>query len=413
MSGGSVRIAVIGGGAAGLMAAGRAGENGACVTLYEKNRSFGRKLAITGKGRCNVTNDCDADEFIKNITKNGRFLYTAANRFTSADTKAFFESRGVPLKTERGNRVFPRSDKAADIVGALSGYAEEHIRKAVRERVLSIDKTGCVFTVATERGKESFDRVIVATGGVSYPATGSTGDGYAFAEHFGHSIETPVPSLVPLTVKGGFSGTLQGLTLKNVGLKVFDEDAGKTVYEDFGEALFTHFGFSGPIILSASAHMREKHRYTLVFDLKPALDVQTLDRRLQRDFSEKPAKTFHVYLRELMPSSLAAAFAGYCGIGQERTLNSITRAERYSIINDLKAYRFGVTGFRPIAEAIVTSGGVPVSELFPKTMESRLCPGLYFAGEVIDCDAYTGGFNLQTAFSTAVLAADAASGMIG
>ena len=409
MTEGSIKIAVIGAGAAGLMAAGRAGENGADVTLYEKNREPGRKLAITGKGRCNVTNDCDENEFIKNITKNGSFLYTAAHRFTSADTKAFFEGLGVPLKTERGNRVFPKSDKAADIVAALSGYAVRNIRKLRRERVAAIDKDGGEFIVKTEEGQARFDCVIIATGGVSYPATGSTGDGYAFAERFGHTVETPVPSLVPLNVKGGFSGTLQGLTLKNVGLKVIDTDAEKTVYTDFGEALFTHFGLSGPIVLSASAHMREKHAYRLVFDLKPALDVQTLDRRLLRDFADKPTKTLSVYLRELMPASLAQEFAAYCGIDGGRTLNSITRTERFDLINSLKGYGFDVTGFRPIAEAIVTSGGVSVKEIFPKTMESRLCPGLYFAGEVIDCDAYTGGFNLQIAFCTAVTAADAAS----
>lgn len=412
MNGKALKIAVVGGGAAGLTAAGRAGENGAEVTLFEKNRELGRKLAITGKGRCNVTNSCDSDEFIKNVTKNGRFLYTAANRFTSADTMSFFEGLGVPLKVERGNRVFPESDKASDIVAALSGYAKRNLKRTEHEKVLSIERSGDGFTVKTGRGEAFFDRVIIATGGVSYPATGSTGDGYVFAKRFGHKIEEPVPSLVPLTVDGGFLGTLQGLTLKNVGLKVLDDDTGKTVYEDFGEALFTHFGFSGPIILSASAHMREKHRYTLSFDLKPALDVQTLDRRLQRDFSENPSRSFSVYLRGLMPASLTGYFADYCGIKGDRTLNSITRTERFSIIAALKDYRFEISGFRPIAEAIVTSGGVSTLEIFPKTMESRLCPGLYFAGEVIDCDAYTGGFNLQIAFSTAVLAADAASGKI-
>ncbi|MBO4217407.1 MAG: NAD(P)/FAD-dependent oxidoreductase, partial [Clostridia bacterium] len=343
---------------------------------------------------------------------NGRFLYTAANRFTSADTEDFFERLGVPLKTERGNRVFPQSDRASDIVAALSGYVKKNGVRIIHENVVSIEKDGSRFAVITDRGRSAFDRVIVATGGVSYPATGSTGDGYLFAKSFGHRIEEPVPSLVPLTVKGGFSGTLQGLALKNVGLRVRDEDTGKTVYEDFGEALFTHFGFSGPIVLSASAHMREKHRYTLVFDLKPALDVLTLDRRLLRDFAENPSRSFAVYLRGLMPASLAGHFADYCGIAKDRTLNSITRAERYDIIKSLKEYRFPVEGFRPIAEAIVTSGGVSTLEIYPKTMESRLCPGLYFAGEVIDCDAYTGGFNLQIAFSTAILAADAASGKI-
>lgn len=411
------KIAVVGGGAAGMMAAGRAAELGAAVTLFERNSLLGRKLGITGKGRCNVTNDSSPDDCIKNVTQNGKFLYSAFHSFAPQDTMAFFESLGVPLKTERGARVFPVSDKATDIVLALKYYCLTNGVVIRTERVTAFLRAddGLLTGVRTERAAyDGFDAVILCTGGVSYPVTGSTGDGYALAASVGHTIVPPTPSLVGLESDTPLCRQTQGLSLKNVAVSVRDEESGKTIYRDFGEMLFTHFGMSGPMILSASAHLRPMapHRYTVLLDMKPALDAETLDRRLLSDFAKYQNKDFSNALIDLLPSKMQEPFLALCGVERDRKVHSVTQEERRRIGTLLKAIPLSVTGFRPITEAIVTSGGVSVKEVLPKTMRSRLCPNLYFAGEVLDLDAYTGGFNLQIAFSTARAAAEDAANTI-
>lgn len=404
-----MEIAVIGGGAAGLMAAGRAAELSGHVTLFEKNSLPGRKLRITGKGRCNVCNNCDIETVIANVPKNPRFLYAALHRFSPSDTMAFFEALGVPLKTERGNRVFPVSDRAADIAEALARYGDRSgVRRlhATVRRVLP-DEDGR-FDLETESGRFTFDRVIVATGGASYPLTGSTGDGYRFAREMGLSVARIVPSLVPLVTEERDPAEMQGLSLKNTALRVFDTESGKIVYTDFGEMLFTHYGVSGPMILSASAHLGgiEPGRYRLSLDLKPALDVQTLDKRLLSDFSKNQNRDFANALTALLPQKLIPVIVRWSGIDPKKKVNLVTREERRVLVSLLKDFTLTVRCARPVREAIVTSGGVDVRELSPKTMEAKKVPGLYFCGEVIDVDAYTGGFNLQIAFSTARLAAE-------
>ena len=402
-----VKVAVIGAGAAGMMASAKAAELGAFVTLFEKNDRVGRKLGITGKGRCNLTNNCTVNEYIENVPGNPRFMYAAINAFSPSDTMEFFEGLGVPLKTERGNRVFPVSDKAQDVVTALKRCKDRSGVKTVFEKVIDLDKTDEGFTVVTEKGGYQFDRVIIATGGASYPLTGSTGDGYRFAKKLGINVTDIRPSLVPLETEENWCRSLQGLSLKNVALKVTDAGSGKIVYDDFGEMMFTHFGVTGPMILSASAHLRDitPGKYSMSVDLKPALDRETLDRRLLSDFAKYKNRDFSNALSDLLPSKLIDVFVELSGIPAQKKVNSITKEERAAAVNLLKELKFTVRGARPIAEAIITSGGVDVKEIDPKTMESKKIKGLYFAGEVIDVDAYTGGFNLQTAFSTAVLAA--------
>ena len=406
------RVAVIGGGAAGMMAAGYLQSLGASVVLYERNRKTGAKLLITGKGRCNVTNACDIPTFIHNVMHNPRFLYTALSRFSPEDTMAFFESMGVPLKVERGNRVFPVSDSAADIVMALRHYLDENGVKTVYHRVKAIEKKGDSFLVLTEERSVPFDAVIIATGGKSYQKTGSTGDGYRFAEAFGHTVTPLRPSLVPLECEEPFCRALQGLSLRNVGVKAFDEN-GKTVYDDFGELMFTHFGITGPTVLSMSAHLADigKKKYTVSIDLKPALDEATLDKRLLSDFTKYKNRNFDNALDDLLPKKLIEPFVRLSGISPFKKVNEITKEERHRIALLLKGLTVTVKRTRPLEEAIVTAGGVSVKEIDPKTMESRLCPGLFFAGEVIDVDAYTGGFNLQIAFATARLAAEGVLGI--
>lgn len=402
-----MRVAVIGAGAAGMMAAGHAAEYGGDVTLFEKNSFSGKKLRITGKGRCNVCNDCDVNTVIENVPTNPRFLYTALHAFTPADTKAFFEERGVPLKTERGNRVFPVSDNAEDIVNALRTYTKEHGVHYVSETVKAIRLSDGGFTVSAARDY-SFDRVIIATGGASYPRTGSTGDGYRFARSFGIAVTDLSPSLVPLETVEREPAEMQGLSLKNTALEVIDTASGKTVYRDFGEMLFSHYGVTGPMILSASSHLRKvtPGRYRLKLDLKPALDEKTLDARLLADFGKFANRDFGNSLGELLPQKMIPVIIRRCGIDPQKKVNAITREERRALLETLKGYTLTVKGFRPIDEAIITSGGVDVKELSPKTMEAKKVPGLFFCGEVIDVDAYTGGFNLQIAFSTARLAAE-------
>ena len=410
-----MKIAVIGGGPAGMCAAGKAAELGAEVTLFEKNKLLGMKLGITGKGRCNVTNDCTPDVFIKNMTKNGKFMFSAINSFSSADTMAFFEGLGVPLKTERGNRVFPVSDKSRDIVLALKKYVLDNGAKIINEKVTELvpAETGeqKISAVITEKRRYEFDAVILCTGGVSYPTTGSDGDGLRFSEALGHKIITPTPSLIGLTSDDRCCAEMQGLALKNVAVTVCDTaKKNKTIYEDFGEMLVTHFGVSGPTILSASAHMRpmEKDRYEVHVDLKPALDEVKLDKRIVSDFEKYKNKELANALCDLLPSSMIAPVIARAGLDGTKKVNSVTQKERRALLETLKKFTVKISGTRPIAEAIVTSGGVAVSEISPGTMQSKKWDNLYFAGEIIDVDAYTGGFNLQIAYSTGMKAAESA-----
>ena len=404
-----VRVAVIGGGAAGMMAAGTAQSLGASVTIFEGMDRLGKKLAITGKGRCNVTNNCSSEEFLQNITKNRRFFYAAINSFSTSDTISFFEGLGVKLKTERGNRVFPESDKAKDIVDALRHYSSSC--NIVYSKVNGIKKTDDGFLISSSKGEYSFDKVIIATGGRSYPLTGSDGSGYKLSRSLGHTVTELFPSLIPLISKSSLCPKMQGLSLKNVSLKLLDKNR-KTLYTDFGEMMFTHFGLTGPIILSASAHIRDMEfdGLTVSIDLKPALDEKTLDSRLLSDFSKNANKDMINAMGDLLPSKMIAPFIEYTGIDERKKVNSITKEERKKILSSLKNFEIPICGFRPIEEAIITSGGVSVKEINPKSMESKLVPGLYFAGEVIDLDAYTGGFNLQIAFSSGYLAGKFAAG---
>lgn len=407
-----LKIAVIGAGAAGMLAAGRAASLGADVTIFEKNSTPGKKLLITGKGRCNLTNCCEVREFIENVPTNPRFLYTAINRFTPRDTMDLFEGLGVPLKIERGNRVFPISDRSRDIVNALEKYIHDCGCRIVNEKVIKlIAGNGQVCGLETEKGKYSFDRIIVATGGASYPLTGSTGDGYKMARSLGLEVTKIRPSLVPLEVFEKWCPALQGLSLKNISVKIFEKDAAKPVYEDFGELMFTHFGLTGPTVLSASAHLSDitPGKYRFVIDLKPALDEATLDKRLLSDFQKYSNKNYSNALSDLIPSKLISVFVSLSGISPDKKVNAVTKEERAKILHLLKNLTLTIKRTRPVDEAIITSGGVSVKELDPKTMESKKIRGLYFAGEVIDVDAYTGGFNLQIAFATAVCAAEAAA----
>ena len=405
-------VAVIGGGAAGMMAAITAAENGAKVTVIERNDRLGKKLRITGKGRCNVTNDCDTREFLEHVPTNPRFLYSALDCFSTEDTKSFFESCGVPLKVERGRRVFPVSDRAEDIVAAMVKRVKALDVEIVTGRVdRLILEDGCVKGCVAGSREIYADAVIVATGGRSYPGTGSDGDGYRLASEAGHSVLPLIPSLVPLTSGSKICPSLQGLSLRNVALKVTETATGKKVYEDFGEMMFTHFGMTGPMILSASAHLdgMKAGRYEAHIDLKPALDEKQLDTRVLSDFAKYANKDFINALSDLLPAKLIPVVVGLSGIDGRKKVNSVTREERAALCGVIKDLRVKIDGFRPIAEAIITKGGVNVKEILPGTMGSKLCDGLYFAGEVIDVDAYTGGYNLQIAFSTGALAGRSAA----
>lgn len=408
------KVVVIGAGAAGLLAAGFAAENGASVTLIEKNKRVGRKIMITGKGRCNVTNNCDVQTYIRNVPVNGRFLYSAINNFTPQDAMDFFENLGLPLKTERGNRVFPLSDKALDVVDMLHDFVIGNGCKLINDTAQAlICEDGEIIGVKCESNTYYADSVIVCCGGKSYPLTGSTGDGYLFAKQAGHTVTELKPSLVPLESKNPECKSMQGLALKNVALKIVDNNTQKSVYTDFGEMLFTHFGMSGPMILSASSHIRDitDGKYTAVIDLKPALDIEQLDKRLQNDFKANSNKDVSNSFSKLLPRKIIIPVLKRWGVAFDKKCNSITKEERRRLCEILKSFTLEISGFRPIEEAIITSGGVKTTEINPKTMESKLVHGLYFAGEVIDCDAYTGGFNLQIAWSTGVLAGISASGL--
>lgn len=401
-------VIVIGGGPAGMFAAINSALLGASVTLVEQNSRLGKKLAITGKGRCNITNNCDMQEFLSNVPTNPKFLYAALSAFSTYDTMQFFEDHGVALKTERGNRVFPQSDKAIDIVRALEKECRS-LCSIVNAKALEIvTENACVTGVRCSDGKTyPCSSVIIATGGRSYPLTGSDGSGYLLARKCGHSIVSPTPSLVPIEAYGSLCKRLQGLSLKNVGIKFVEKNTQNVLYSDFGEMMFTHFGVTGPTILSASSYIRRTN-YTgieLSIDLKPALDEKTLDKRILSDFSENNNKDFINSLDKLLPMKLIEPLISLSGIDPRKKVNTITKEERQKLVSLIKNLTVPLKSPRPIDEAIVTSGGVQTKEINPKTMESKITKGLFFAGEVIDVDAYTGGFNLQIAFSSAYLAA--------
>ena len=431
-------VVVCGGGAAGMFAAIQAGYAGARVLLLEPNDRLGKKLFITGKGRCNLTNRCAWQEVLKNVPRNPRFLYSALSGFTPEDTITFFEAHGCETKTERGNRVFPVSDKSASVVEALKTalkYAGVELCRARAREVLT--ENGKVRGVRTDRGEVAAPAVILATGGMSYPATGSTGDGYRMAKALGHTIVLPVGSLVPMVEDGDFCSKMQGLALKNVNVCLFESGfceacrdrqgltasfqaaqnkepafrvpVGKPVFEEFGELLFTHFGLSGPVILSASAHMEQGKAYIISIDLKPALDEEKLDARILRDFAENKNRSFENALSGLYPKTMIPVVVARTGIPGNTKVNAVTREQRRALLELTKHFTVKISGLRPVEEAIITSGGVNTKEIDPRTMESKLVPGLYFAGELIDVDAYTGGFNLQIAWSTACAAANAAA----
>lgn len=399
-------IVVIGGGAAGLMAAIAAGERGAAVRLLEPNERLGKKVNITGKGRCNVTNDCDPETFLRHVPGNGRFLYSALRHWTPRDTMAFFEAIGVKLKVERGSRVFPVSDSAFTITSALEKRLRQLRVRWEHDRAVSLQiEEGAVTAVVGEKGTYPCRAAILCTGGVSYPATGSTGDGYRLAREAGHTVIEPRGSLVPLESPDDCCGQMQGLGLKNVELTVYNEK-NKPVFREFGEMLFTHFGVSGPLVLSASAHLREwgKETYRASIDLKPALDERKLEERILRELGENPNRDFENILSGLVPHSMVPVLSRRLSLPRGLKANAVTRQQRHALIELLKRFPLALSGPRPVAEAIVTAGGVKVAEVVPGTMASKKAQGLYFAGEVLDVDAYTGGFNLQIAWATGHLA---------
>ena len=400
------KIIIIGGGAAGLIASATAAGRGENVTVIEKNSRPARKVMITGKGRCNVTNACfDLDDLINSVVTNKRFMYSAFSSFMPYDTIALIEKMGVPTKIERGNRVFPESDNAVDIVDALVKNAKQNGVKFVEGTVASFNtENNVIKSVNLADGTVvDGDAFAICTGGLSYQSTGSTGDGYRLAESVGHSITDIEPALISLVASNGFVPKLQGLSLRNISIKLLDGE--KEIYSDFGEMLFTHYGVSGPVILSASSHMThpKEHNYKIVIDLKPALDEQTLDKRIQRDFAENTNKDFINSLSKLLPNKLIPVIVKLSGIEPSEKVNQITKVQRQNLVSLLKNFTVNISDFRPINEAIITSGGVDVKEINPKTMGSKIVDNLYFAGEVIDVDAYTGGFNLQVAFSTGYL----------
>ena len=407
-------VIVIGGGPAGMIAAGTAAERGHNVKLIEQNKILGKKLLITGKGRCNLTNACDdVETLIQNVPTNGNFLYSAFYTFSNMAVIDFFNKLGVETKVERGNRVFPVSDKSSDVVEALRNYIIKNNVEIINDRVDSIltgndnsdEKSRISGVMCSKRGKISADRVIIATGGMSYQKTGSTGDGYFWAEELGHTITDIRPSLVPVKVKEDWIQDVLGLTLKNISIKV-KNSKNKTIYTDFGEMMFAHFGLTGPVILSASAHMKniKSEHYMIELDLKPGLSEKQLDERILRDFSENLNKDFKKSLNKLMPKKLIDPIIEMSEIDPLKKVNSITKSERTALVKLLKCIKFSVVDFCPIEQAIVTSGGINVKEINPSTMESKIVDGLFFAGEIIDVDAYTGGFNLQIAFSSGFLA---------
>ena len=405
-------VIVIGGGPAGMMAAITAAEYGNNVTIIEKMQSLGRKLLITGKGRCNITSSLDMDEFIKNIPGNGMFLYSAFKNYTNQDIIKLLKEEGIEVKEERGNRIFPVTDKSIDVLNCFKSKINElKIKKLFNTRVQKIlVQNGEVLGVRTEKEIIQTDKIILATGGKSYPLTGSTGDGYLIAKNIGHKVTEIRPSLVPLVIyEKNECKEMQGLSLRNVGIKIIDESKNKLIYEDFGEMIFTHFGISGPTILSGSAHLvrykeidnlMKEQKIKLQIDLKPALTEEQLDERILRDFKEFKNKQFKHALDKLLPQKMIPIVIEKTKINEEKRVNEITKEERRNLVKVLKKFELTIKDFRPVEEAIITSGGINIKEINPKTMESKLVKGLYFAGEIIDVDSYTGGFNLQIAYST-------------
>ncbi len=408
-----MKVVVVGGGPAGIMAAISAASNGANVVLLEKNSSLGKKLLITGKGRCNITSSIDISDFIKNIPGNGRFLYSAFQNYTNEDIINLMENNGVKVKEERGNRIFPVSDSAQSVLDAfikeLKKYKNIEIRTNIKVKKILIDDAGFVEGVSLENGEKILGgKVILATGGKSYPLTGSNGEGYEMAKSLGHTIENIRGSLVPLTAEK-LCQRMQGLSLRNVKMTLKDEETQKKIYDDFGEMLFTHFGVSGPTILSSSSHLLrykdveaklKSGKISLYIDLKPALAPEELDKRILRDFEEIKNKEFKNSLDKLLPQKLIPIVIDLTEINENKKVNEITKIERQKLVNLLKKFEVDINGFRPVEEAIVTAGGIDIKQINPKTMESKIIKGLYFAGEIIDVDAYTGGFNLQIAYST-------------
>lgn len=400
---------IIGGGPAGMFAAIQAARLGQQVVLLEQNsHRLGKKLLITGKGRCNVTNDCESEEVLKNVPRNSRFLFSAMAALPPQKVKDFFEDGGCALKTERGNRVFPVTDRSQSVLDCLQREMERAGVSVRFTKALSIlTEDGTAVGVKTDTGDLRSRWVLLATGGVSYPATGSTGDGYRMAKELGHTVVEPQGSLVPLEIAGQDCQDMQGLSLRNVGVKLVNPK-GKAVYKDFGELLFTHFGVSGPTVLSASCHLKDAGS-RLVIDLKPALEENKLDARILRDLEMYCNRSMENALTDLLPRSMIPVILRRCEIDPELKANSLTKQQRRCLLEAIKAFSLDITGKRPVAEAIITSGGIKVSEVNPKTMESKKVPGLYFAGEILDCDGYTGGFNLQIAWATAYAAARAAA----
>lgn len=414
-----MKVIIIGGGPAGMLAAITSAQNGNETTIIEKNNRLGKKLLITGKGRCNITSSIDINDFINNIPGNGKFLYSAFQNYTNKDIINFLEKNGVSVKEERGNRIFPKSDKSLDVEKAFEREITRlHINVKLNSKVTKImvknNKVEGVKYLNSENIEKTLyaDKIILATGGTTYPLTGSTGDGYKMAEQLGHTVTKIKPSLVPLTASKGsikICQKLQGLSLRNVAIRLIDEEKNKKIYEDFGEMIFTHFGVSGPTILSSSAHLlRYKNveellangKITLEIDLKPALSEQQLDLRIQRDFSANKNKEFKNSLDALLPQKLIPVIVDLSGIDEDKKVNEVTKEERLKLVELLKKFNVTISGFRPLEEGIITAGGINVKEINPKTMESKIVEGLFFAGEIIDVDAYTGGFNLQIAYST-------------
>ena len=401
-------LVVVGGGASGLMAACHAAMGGCRVILLDANRQLGRKLRITGKGRCNLTNNCSVPSFMQNIPGDGRFLYSALSRFSPQDVMAFFEANGVPLKTERGARVFPCSDRADDIADCLVRLCEMYGVTRLKTRADSVLLSeGAVSGVHTGEGMVSCQAACLCTGGLSYPLTGSDGSGYRIAQSLGHTVVQPRPSLVPLESEDAFCRELQGFNLKNVTLRAYED--GSLIFQELGEMLFTHFGVSGPLVLSASAHMRRfpASEYRLEIDLKPGLDAEKLDARILRDFAAQPNRSLRNVMTGLTGYSMAPVVLSLAGVDGSTPVHAVTHDRRAALVKVLKAFPVTVSGTRPIDEAVVTAGGISTKEINPRTMESKIVPGLYFAGEVLDLDAYTGGFNLQIAWCTAFTAANA------
>ena len=420
-----MKVIVIGGGPAGMMAAITASQTGNQVILIEKMKTLGRKLLITGKGRCNITSSLEIEEFIKNTPGNGMFLYSSYKKYTNKDIIQFLKSEGLEVKEERGNRIFPVTDKSQDVLNCfIKKLKKQNVKILVDEKVEQIitkqieepesKQNQKVVAVKTNKQTITADKVILATGGKSYPLTGSTGDGYKIAKELGHTITTIKPSLVPLEIYNNtIKKELQGLSLRNVKIKLIDKTKNKTIYDDFGEMLFTHFGVSGPVILSSSAHLvryknieelLKDHKIILEIDLKPALTEEKLDSRILRDFETEKNKQFKNSLDKLLPQKIISVIIKNSGINPQKQVNNITKNERTKLVNCIKKLQIEIKDFRPIDEAIITSGGVNIKEINPKTMESKIIRGLYFAGEIIDVDSYTGGFNLQIAYSTGYVA---------